>query len=190
MKRILFLAFLSLAVLQSNTVTGQVKNPAPSPDQQIIEKIEKAGGHVIAIAQNDNRLEVDFHLQSADVTDQSLVSVEGLKNIYSLNLGKTKITDAGLVHIEGLTTLNRLYLQETKITDKGLVHLKGLHELVYLNLYGTAVTDQGLANLAGLSKLTNLYVWQTKVTEAGIDKLKKSLPGLNVITGTEPEPKK
>ncbi len=190
MKRILFLVFLLLGVDHSNSVSEQVKNPVTGQEQQNIEKIEKAGGHVIAIAQNDSRLEVDFHLQSSDVTDQSLVSLEGLKNIYSLNLGKTKITDAGLVHIEGLTSLNRLYLQETKITDKGLVHLKGLHDLVYLNLYGTAVTDQGLANLAGLSKLTNLYVWQTKVTEAGIDKLKKSLPGVNVITGTEPEPKK
>ena len=190
MKRILFLVSLLVAVIHSNLVSGQVKNPATGQEQQRIEKIEKAGGYVIAIAQNDNRLEVDFHLQSSDVTDQSLVSLEGLKNIYSLNLGKTKITDAGLVHIEGLASLNRLYLQETKITDKGLGHLKGLHDLVYLNLYGTAVTDQGLANLAGLSKLTNLYVWQTKVTAAGIDKLKKSLPGVNVITGTEPEPKK
>lgn len=190
MKRILLLAFLLLGVIHLNSVSGQVKNPVPGPDQQSIEKIEKAGGHVIAIAQNDNRLEVDFHLQSSDVTDQSLVSLEGLKNIYSLNLGKSKITDAGLAHIAGLTTLNRLYLQETKITDKGLVHLKGLRDLVYLNLYGTAVTDQGLVNLAGLSNLKNLYVWQTKVTEAGIDKLKKSLPGVNVIIGTEPEPKK
>ena len=105
MKRILFLVFLLLGINQSNSVSGQVKNPVTSQDQQIIEKIEKAGGHVIAIAQNDNRLDVDFHLQSSDVTDQSLVSLEGLKNIYSLNLGKTKITDAGLAHIEGLASL-------------------------------------------------------------------------------------
>jgi hypothetical protein len=190
MKRILILAFSLLGAIHSNSVSGQVKNTAPGPDQQIIEKIEKAGGRVLSIAQNDNRLEVDFHLQSSDVTDQSLVSLQGLKDIYSLNLGKTKITDAGLAHVEGLTTLNRLYLQETKITDKGLVHLKGLHDLAYLNLYGTAVTDQGLASLAGLSNLKNLYLWQTKVTEAGIDKLKKSLPSVNIVTGTEPEPKK
>ena len=190
MKRILFLALLLLSLVDSKSVSGQVKTPVAAPDQQVIEKIEKAGGHVMAIAQNDNRLEVDFHLQSSDVTDQSLVSLEGLQNIYSLNLGKTKITDAGLVHLKGLTSLNRLYLQETKITDKGLVHLKTLHDLVYLNLYGTAVTDQGLANLESLSNLKNLYLWQTKVTEAGINKLKKSLPGLNIVTGTEPEPKK
>ena len=180
---------LSYAVA-TGVVNAQAKNPPLSPDQQSIEKVEKAGGRVLAIAQNDDRLEVDFHLQSSDVTDQSLVSLEGLKNIYSLNLGRTKITDAGLIHLEGLTTLNRLYLQETKITDKGLVHLKNLRSLVYLNLYGTAVTDQGLENLAGLSNLKNLYLWQTKATEAGINKLKKSLPNANVVTGTDPEPKK
>jgi hypothetical protein len=190
MKRSLFLTFSLLCVTYSHFISGQVKNPTPNPDQLIIEKIQKAGGHVLPIAQNDNRLEVDFHLQSSDVTDQSLVSLEGLKNIYSLNLGKTKITDEGLVHLEGLTSLNRLYLQETHITDKGLVHLKGLRDLVYLNLYGTAVTDQGLANLAGLSNLKNLYLWQTKVTEVGINKLKKLLPRVNIVTGTEPEQKK
>jgi len=190
MKRFIFPAFALLLAIDSQSLIGQVKDPGPNPEQPIIDKIEKSGGHVIAIAQNDNRLEVDFHLQSSDVTDQNLVSLEGLKNIYSLNLGKTKITDAGLVHLEGLTSLNRLYLQETKITDKGLVHLKALRDLVYLNLYGTAVTDQGLANLAGLSNLKNLYLWQTKVTEDGINKLKKSLPGVNIVAGTEPEQKK
>ena len=190
MKQILFLTLSVLVASYTRSTYGQVKSPTPSPDQPIIERIEKAGGIVMAVAQNDNRLEVDFHLQSSDVTDQSLVSLEGLKNIYSLNLGRTKITDTGLVHLEGLTSLNRLYLQETKITDKGLVHLKGLRELVYLNLYGTAVTDQGLANLAGLSNLKNLYLWQTKVTDSGINKLKKSIPGVNIITGTELEPKK
>jgi hypothetical protein len=190
MTRISILTLSLLTFVPSISLDAQVKNPAPNPDQQLIGKIEKAGGRVLAVAQNDDRLEVDFHLQSSDVTDQSLASLDGLKNVYSLNLAKTKITDAGLIHLEGLITLNRLYLQETKITDKGLVHLKGLRNLVYLNLYGTAVTDHGLDNLISLSNLKNLYLWQTKVTEPGISKLKKSLPNLNVVAGTDPEPKK
>ena len=190
MKLSLFLAVPLLWAVRSEALLGQVKNSLPVPEQQKIGMIEKAGGRVMAIAQNDNRLEVDFHLEGSDVTDQSLVGLEGLKNIYSLNLGKTKITDAGLIHLEGLTALNRLYLQETKITDKGLVHLKNLRNLTYLNLYGTAITDQGLENLSALSNLKNVYLWQTKVTESGINKLKKNLPNVSLVTGWDQDQKK
>ncbi|MFN8008129.1 MAG: hypothetical protein U0V70_14115 [Terriglobia bacterium] len=190
MTRILVLTTLLWSLILPVSMLAQGKSAPAGPDPQMVEKIEKAGGRVMAIAQNDDRLEIDFHLQSADVTDQSLACLDGLKKVYSLNLGKTKITDAGLAHVAGLTSLNRFYLQETKINDKGLTHLKNLHDLVYLNLYGTAVTDQGLEHLAGLTNLKNLYVWQSKVTDAGIAKLKKSLPNVNIVSGTEPEPKK
>ena len=181
--------FLAYA-MAPGIINSQAKNSPPAIDQQKLEKIEKAGGRVMSIAQNDDRLEVDFHLQDSDVTSESLACLEGLKNLYSLNLGKTKINDAGFAHIKGLTALNRLYLQETKITDKGLINLKGLSNLTYLNLYGTAITDQGLDNLTALSNLKNLYLWQTKVTENGINKLKKSLPNVNVVAGWDQEQKK
>ena len=164
---------------------AQVKGQPASPDQQKTALIEKAGGRVAAIAQNDPRLEVDFHLQGASVSDAALAAVAGLKDVVQLNLGKTGITDAGLAQIKGMSSLTRLHLEQTKITDKGLANLKGLTNLEYLNLYGTEITDRGLEELAGLSKLKNLYVWQTKVTEAGVGKLKKALPNLEIVTGWE-----
>ncbi len=164
---------------------AQVKGQPASPDQQKTALIEKAGGRVAAIAQNDPRLEVDFHLQGASVTDAALAAVAGLKDVVQLNLGKTGITDAGLAQIKGMTSLTRLHLEQTKITDKGLANLKGLVNLEYLNLYGTEITDLGLEELAGLSKLKSLYLWQTKVTEAGVGKLKKALPNLEIVTGWE-----
>ena len=163
----------------------QTKGQPASPDQQKTALIEKAGGRVAAIAQNDSHLEVDFHLQGASVGDPALAAVAGLKDVVQLNLGKTGVTDAGLAQIKGMTTLTRLHLEQTKITDKGLANLKGLSNLEYLNLYGTEITDRGLDELAGLSKLKSLYLWQTKVTEAGVSKLKKALPNLEIVTGWE-----
>jgi Leucine Rich Repeat (LRR) protein len=172
----------SLFFAQAGT---QAKGQPAGPDQQKTALIEKAGGRVATIAQNDNHLEVDFHLQGGSVSDAALAAVAGLKDVVQLNLGKTSITDAGLAQIKGMTTLTRLHLEQTKVTDKGLASLKGLTSLEYLNLYGTEITDRGLEELAGLSKLKSLYVWQTKVTEAGVGKLKKALPKLEIVTGWE-----
>lgn len=169
--------------------TPQAKSQPAAPDQKKVEAIEKAGGRVAAIAQNDAHLEVNLQ-QGEAITDALLANVSGLKDVVTLNLGKTKITDAGLEQIKGMTTLTRLHLEETKITDKGLTSLKALTNLAYLNLYGTGITDQGLEHLMGLKSLKNLYVWQTKVTEAGVQKLKKALPNLEIITGWDPPEKK
>jgi Leucine-rich repeat (LRR) protein len=179
-----------VSALLSPQAGAQSKGQPASPDQQKVAMIEKAGGRVAAIAQNDNRLEVDFHLQGAPVGDAALASLAGLKDVVHLNLGKTSITDAGLAQIKGMTTLTRLHLEQTKITDKGLANLKGLTALEYLNLYGTEITDKGLDELAGLSNLKGLYLWQTKVTEEGVSKLKKALPKLDIVTGWEQKEKK
>jgi Leucine rich repeat len=166
------------------------KGQPASPEQQKAALIEKAGGRVAAIAQNDSRLEVNYHLQGGSVNDAALAGLAGLKDVVHLNLGKTGITDAGLAQLKGMTTLTRLHLEQTKVTDKGLANLKGLTNLEYLNLYGTEITDRGLEELAGLSKLKSLYLWQTKVTEEGVSKLKKAVPSLEIVTGWEQKEKK
>lgn len=148
-----------------------------------VAKIEKAGGSVREIAQNDNRVEVDFHMAGPTVNDAALAPLSTMKNVLELNLAKTGITDAGLAHIKGLTDLTTLHLEGTKITDHGLANLAGMKNLTYLNLYGTQVTDAGLASLAGLKNLKNLYVWQTKVTADGAAKLKAALPNVDIVMG-------
>lgn len=174
---------------------GAVKVAPPNP--AVVAKIEKAGGSVREIAQNDNRLEVDFHMAGTTVTDSALVPLASMKNVLELNLAKTGISDAGLAHVKGLSDLTNLHLEGTRITDRGLANLAGLKNLTYLNLYGTQVTDAGLTSLLGLKNLKNLYVWQTKVTPEGAAKLKAALPNVNVIMGwdtatapTKPEEKK
>jgi hypothetical protein len=170
----------------------QAKKPesAAVPDAKAVAAIEKSGGAVRTLAQNDDRLEVAFNLQGAQVTDKDLAPLAQLKKVAYVNLGKTGITDAGLVNLKPLSDLLQLHLEMTKITDAGLANLAGLKKLEYLNLYGTGVTDAGLKHLAGLTNLKNLYLWQTKVTKEGAEKLKQSIPKLDINLGWETEPAK
>lgn len=167
------------------------KQDSPAtPDAKAVAAIEKSGGAVRTLAQNDDRIEVAFTSQSGSVTDKDLLPLAQLKKVASVNLAKTDITDAGLVHLKQHSDLLQLHLELTKITDAGLAQIAGLKKLEYLNLYGTGVTDAGLKHLTGLTNLKNLYLWQTKVTKEGAEKLKQSIPKLDVNLGWESEPAK
>lgn len=169
------------------------KQEAPAtPEAKAIADIEKSGGSVRTLAQNDDRLEVSFQLHGAAVTDKDLAPLAQLKKVTSVNLAKTSVTDAGLAQLKPHTGITHLHLEQTRITDAGLVNLKPLQALEYLNLYGTAVTDAGLAHLSSLTNLKNLYVWQSKVTAEGAKKLNGALPKLDINLGwdTAAPPKK
>lgn len=173
---------------------GQGKEQPAESEQKAIQAIEAVGGRVREIAQNDDRLEVDYPRGSsiviegqAPLTDEHLAILKDLPKIVHLRLGSTSVTDQGLSHLEGLPNLTRLNLERTKITDVGLKHLGNLKNLTYLNLYATEISDTGLLHLKNLSKLKKLYVWQTKVTKAGVADLRKALPQLDVNTGWELE---
>jgi hypothetical protein len=180
---------ISLASLQAakkQQSKGGAATPA-DPEAKAIAAIEKSGGSVRPIAQNDDRREVSFYLQGAAIKDADIAPVASLKKVVYLHLGKTSVTDAGLASLKGLVELQQLHLEGTKITDAGLAHLKGLKALEYLNIYGTAVTDAGLDHLGGLANLKSLYVWQTKVTEEGVKKLKAALPKVDIVRGWDLE---
>src|SRR6266849_2952652 len=184
LRRVIIAMKLLASVMASfQAAKSQEKAGASGAEAQAIAQIEKAGGSVRQIAQNDQHREVDFHLQGISCTDEQLAPLAKIKNVVSLNLGKTSVTDAGLAYVKPLTGLVQLHLEQTKITDKGLAQLKGLENLSYLNLHGTAVSDAGLGQLTGLKNLRNLYVWQTKVTDEGIKKLKQALPGVDIEKG-------
>lgn len=181
-------AYLTTLKGPQETAAVPQMSAVAAPDAALVAALGKQGGVVQPLAQNDNHLDVSFHMSGPSVTDASLDMLPRLKNVVQLDLGTTGITDAGLAKIRPLTGITELHLEKTKITDKGLLALKDLRNLVYLNLYGTDVTDAGLDALSGLTNLKHLYLWQTKVTQAGADKLKKSLPGAEIVTGLEVTP--
>ena len=159
------------------------KTTRSQEEMDAISSIREKGGLVLEVAQNDSSLDVAFHLASRTVEDADLQPLIHLRDVVNLNLRGTGITDGGLAYLKDLKTLRRLHLEKTGITNAGLEHLKDLNQLMYLNLYETAVTDEGLQHLGGLSQLSKLYLWKTKVTESGLDRLRKSLPKLQIIIG-------
>jgi hypothetical protein len=181
-------ASITLALVSFGLAVAQPAAQHTEAEKKAIDKVRQLGGFVMELAQNDNRLDVAFHLMDKKITAEHLAPLKDMKSIVYLNLRGTETNDDLLANLAPVTSLLRLHLEKTKITDKGLAHLKGLVNLEYLNLYGTEITDAGLVNLEGMKKLKSLYLWQTKVTDAGVDKLKKALPQLQIIRGIE-EPK-
>ena len=166
--------------------------PAMAQDEKksdpAVAAIRQTGAQVLTLAQDDDRLDVAYHLGNVALTPEILGKLAAVKDrLYSLNLRGTNINDALAQHLAPLTALVRLHLEKTAITDAALPHLAGMQQLEYLNLYGTNITDAGLAHLHGLKNLKKVYVWQTKVTLEGVHALQKALPELEVIGGP-PEP--
>ena len=200
MRSITMVVWISFAMIGLG-MAQQEENSDPA----IVQKVEQLGGKVMKIAQNDNGLEVYFHLSrnqdglrqlespkpgdpKPPALDGELGILKDMKNLVWLHLGGTDVTDNGLPHLAGLTSLTRLHLERTKVSDAGLVHLKDLQNLAYLNLYQTDITDAALVHLGGLNGLKNLYLWKTKVTKAGVAKLQKVLPECKIDVGwKEPE---
>src|SRR5262249_14458480 len=103
---------LASAMASFQAARSQEKAGTSDAETQAIAQIEKAGGAVRQIAQNDEHREVDFHL-GASWTDQQLAPLARIKNVVSLNLGKTPVTDGGLAYLKPLTGLVELHLEQT-----------------------------------------------------------------------------
>jgi hypothetical protein len=51
-----------------------------------------------------------------------------------------------------------------------------------LNIADTLIDDEGLRHLEGIASLKKLIVTGSKVTQTGLDRLKKALPELEIVT--------
>lgn len=126
-------------------------------------------------------------LEQRDTTDEDFTEIfakanGGLRELEVLVLGKTQITDASLVHLQGLTSLRQLSLDGTAISDAGLVYLQGLTSLTDLDLRETQITDAGLVHLYRLTSLKKLNCSKTEVTMRGVEQFKQKLPLCNIKT--------
>lgn len=84
---------------------------------------------------------VVLQMANADVTDDTLQHVAGLKQLRELDLSSTQVTDDGLAQLAQLPALATLRLARTQVTDAGFrAHLLPLSGLRELDLRGTGVT--------------------------------------------------
>jgi len=120
-------------------------------------------------------------LSHTQITGARLKKLARLTNLQELDLQGTEITDGGLEKLAGLKNLQRLDLGLTKITDAGLEHLYEMKNLQWLSLLGTEITDVALVHLMGMKNLQVLNLWSTLITDAGLEKLRKALPGCEIV---------
>jgi len=114
-------------------------------------------------------------LQEAQITDNDLSRLVGLKQLEELNICGNEISDEGLIHIAQLTTLQYLDLSFTHITDDGLQHLQRLTNLQSLLLNGLddddQLTDAGIRYLVPLVQLSELRLNGAHITDQSVDAL-------------------
>ncbi|MCK8492027.1 ribonuclease inhibitor [Spirosoma sp. RP8] len=157
----------------------------PAADPKVVDELKKTGLLVLPLSKEHNQLEVSA-VNARSFSDAQAALLPALREqIVWLKVSDTEVTDAALTHIAQLKNLQKLHLEQTKVTDAGLKQLAGLTHLEYLNLYGTAVTDAGLNELTKLKHLKTVYLWQTKVTPQRLASLKKTMPNLEVIGGSD-----
>jgi hypothetical protein len=126
----------------------------------------------------------ELNLGDAWVTNAGMPQLAKIKALRRLDLGWTRdVGDASLPVLAKLPKLEVLGLGGTKVTDAGMAVLAAFPALQELSLPATAVTDKGLASLAACRGLRTLNLnAKMKVTPAGIDRLKKALPSLTVVS--------
>jgi hypothetical protein len=145
---------------------------AANAQDKAVATITRLGGtfEVDKEMQGNPIVKVDLH--GTNVSDDDLVSLEGLKELRHLDLRLTKVTDKGVAHLRRLTKLRFLNLFRTQLSDRGLEHLKEMKALETLLIGGTKVTDEGLAQMKSHPKLKKLSLFDTQVSDAGLGQLK------------------
>jgi hypothetical protein len=109
-----------------------------------------------------------------------LACLAKLSRLTELGFWKMNVNDAGISHVGDLTRLKVLHLDFIAITDGGLESVEGLSELEELHLVGAPITDAGLAHLRNLKSLRVLDIHPAKVSAASVERLKQSIPNLDV----------
>ena len=119
-------------------------------------------------------------LNDANIMDEMMPGLSGMKKLRRLTMIGTLITDEGLKYIQDLTSLEELDLYGVRITDAGVNYLRKLTNLRRLNLLGAQITDASADVLAGMPQLTELNLYRSRLTNAGLSKLQK-LPNLRLL---------
>lgn len=127
------------------------------------------------------RGDVDFQFKSGGTSYGYELGDKGLKPALLFDYISV-VDDSTLARAPERSNLVVISARGTKITDAGLAHLTELTKLKELNIANTSISDEGLRYLESIKSLERLDVTDTKVTPAGIERLRKSLPNVDIVT--------
>jgi eukaryotic-like serine/threonine-protein kinase len=120
-------------------------------------------------------------LLETPLTDSYFSQLARMPNLRTLVLGRTKTTGAGLSMLQGLAHLEALHIEGNDFGDDGVTALPKLRHLQVVVLRCTSVSDAGIPVLSGLTGLKRLDLTATAVTDGGLKRLKKTLPGCEIL---------
>ena len=102
---------------------------------------------------------VVLQMANADVTDETLRHVSGLKRLQELDLNDTQISDDGLRVLAEFPSLRVLRLRGTQVTDQGFRdHLLGKESLLELDARETTIASKTLREWKNIKKDQRRYL--------------------------------
>jgi hypothetical protein len=111
-------------------------------------------------------------LTNANITDDGMEEIGGLKNLQELCLINSAVTGDGLKELSDLPRLTTLILMYG-ITDDGLKEVSNLTNLETLTVFSTKITDDGLKEIHRLKNLTTLHLSSRQISDAGMKEISR-----------------
>jgi hypothetical protein len=100
----------------------------------------------------EKRIDGELHLTLTGWDGQDYSILRSKPTTVVLQMANPDVTDGTLVYLEGMNHLRELDLNDTQVTDEGLGILAGLPDLQELRLRGTKITDEGFRKYLGEKK--------------------------------------
>jgi len=125
------------------------------------------------------------NLNFLDISDSNFSTTDaaGLRSLTQLRhlaLSRNKLNDDSLVFLESMPELASLEAIHCGITARGLRHMKNLHKLQFLKISTNNLGDDGLKNLPDMPELAEVALNECGLTSKGIPLLER-FPKLSVI---------
>lgn len=95
-----------------------------------------------------------------------------------LDLTDSRVTDLRI--IGNMERIEWLYLDGSAVSDDSIPPLVKLRRLRCLGLFNTNLTDACIPSLCAMAQLQDVRLTGTKVTSQGVDRLRTSIPGIDV----------
>ena len=123
-----------------------------------------------------------LHLTGCDIDDRKLSQLKALTELEFLELGGTQVSDAGLQHLTGMKTLDEVHLSNTNVSGSNLTALEGLKRLRVLRLGGPNFTDisAALASLKMMPSLRRLQLIQVELNDEARQDIRIALPDCKI----------